>query len=90
EEQEYYPIVKLLSERSYKMKPIIETILKLNKDGLLQVNLTDLLSSYVHMSMNRLFMGRNRTNEFVVYDLLSKQYKSILAQQKHATKSINA
>lgn len=87
--QEHYPILELLKERSKKMKPIIQTILEMNNDGTLQANLYDLIGSYIHMNLDRLFMGRNRTNEFVVYDLLAKHYKSILAQQKQLSKKEN-
>jgi hypothetical protein len=38
------------------------------------------------MNLDRLFMGRNRTNEFVVYDLLFRHYKSTLARKKSALK----
>ena len=48
----------------------------------MQLSINDLLASILHMNLDRLFMGRNRTNEFVVYDLLSKYYKSTLARLK--------
>lgn len=81
-EQEYYPILQLLQERSFKMKSVIQTILQMNKDNLLQINLDELIGSFIHMNLDRLFMGRNRTNELVVYDLLAKYYKSVLFRVK--------
>jgi len=40
------------------------------------------------MMMNRLFMAKNRTNEFVVYDLLARYYKSSIAKAKTKTREL--
>lgn len=45
----------------------------------------DLLSSFIHMSINRLFEIQNRKNEFACYQLLYKYYKSKEARSKHNT-----
>ena len=86
EEKEYYPIIELLHHRSMCNKEVVKEILLLNTNGQLQVQLSDLLASLLHMNLDRLFMGRNRTNEFVVYDLLFKHYKSSLARLKSTSK----
>lgn len=36
-----------------------------------------ILSSYFHMSLNRLFLKDNRLNEYMVYDFLVKQYTTL-------------
>ena len=41
----------------------------------------DLMSSYVHMFMNRLFLTNNRTHELVIYYFLDRYYESCLARQ---------
>lgn len=41
------------------------------------------LSSYLHMEMNRLFTSNNRLNEMVVYNYLTRYYKSDIAKAKH-------
>jgi thiopeptide-type bacteriocin biosynthesis protein len=43
----------------------------------------NLLGSYVHMSMNRLFRSKNRMNELVVYDCLNRHYDSLMAREKY-------
>ncbi|MFT4752749.1 MAG: thiopeptide-type bacteriocin biosynthesis protein [Salibacteraceae bacterium] len=45
----------------------------------------DLVSSYIHMFLNRLFLSNPRYNEMFVYYLLSKHYSRIyrLAQKNH-------
>ena len=86
EAKEYYPIIELINTRSKSNEKMIETILLLNTNNELQLSINDLLASLLHMNLDRLFMGRNRTNEFVVYDLLARYYKSNLARLKSASK----
>jgi len=42
------------------------------------------ISSYIHMSMNRLFRSNNRIHELLIYDFLSRHYKSELARRKYS------
>lgn len=86
ETKDYYPIIELINVRSKSNEKIIEAIRLLNLNKELQLNINDLLASLLHMNLDRLFMGRNRTNEFVVYDLLARYYKSNLARLKSASK----
>lgn len=51
-----------------------------NQDTVMRDNL---LGSYVHMSMNRLFRSKNRLNELIVYDCLSRHYDSLAAREKY-------
>jgi lantibiotic biosynthesis protein len=44
------------------------------------VELFDLLSSYIHMTLNRLFAAQQRKHELVVYDLLYRYYDGKLAR----------
>jgi thiopeptide-type bacteriocin biosynthesis protein len=44
------------------------------------------MSSYLHMEMNRLFANNNRLNEMVVYNYLTKYYKSEIAKAKSQNK----
>lgn len=48
-----------------------------------QISINNLLSSYIHMLMNRLFKSKQRLHEMVVYDFLFRYYKSELAKQKY-------
>jgi thiopeptide-type bacteriocin biosynthesis protein len=85
-EKEYYPILELIQVRSQSNRIIVEDILMLRSSNQLMVRFSELLSSLLHMNLDRLFMGRNRTNEFVVYDLLTRQYKSTMARLKFDSK----
>ncbi len=44
------------------------------------------ISSYLHMEMNRLFANNNRLNEMVVYNYLTRYYKSEIAKAKSQNK----
>jgi thiopeptide-type bacteriocin biosynthesis protein len=48
--------------------------------------LTNLVSSYIHMHMNRIFLSRRRVHELVLYHYLSKYYQSAIARSKYETK----
>ena len=41
-----------------------------------------LLASYIHMSMNRLFIVNQRRHELVIYYLLAKHYEEINIKAK--------
>ncbi|WP_035653001.1 thiopeptide-type bacteriocin biosynthesis protein [Flavobacterium sp. ASV13] len=68
---------------------ITNTAIKYNIDEILKVikqesipenKLTYLISSFVHMSLNRLYYSNNRIHELVCYDVLWKFYKSKISR----------
>lgn len=83
EPREPYPFEAIIHRRSLWLKPIAEAIKKgvsASKHG---PDLRSLLASYLHMSMNRLFMAEQRTHELVIYHYLTRYYES---QQARALK----
>lgn len=46
-------------------------------------NLNDLMASYLHMFINRLFISNQRKVELVLYDYLLKFYESLVAREKN-------
>lgn len=83
---EYYSIIELLNERSKQVRVVSNKLVSFAQNGELQMPLNELIGNLLHMNLIRLFMGRNRTNEFVIYDLLAKTYKSKIAEFKHLNK----
>lgn len=79
---EYKPIYDILFRYEYNVIPIAEKILIHQSSGTLQRELPDLLASYIHMTLNRLFKSKNRVHEMVCYDFLYRYYKSALARNK--------
>ena len=55
---------------------VAKEILELKQANKLEVDINGLLSSYIHMFMNRLFSSSNRAYELVCYDFLARFYRS--------------
>lgn len=79
---EYAVIEEILVSYRDNFKEISRKILAVEKQGNLEIKLADLISSYIHMFMNRLFKSKNRMNEMVCYDFLFRYYKSVVAREK--------
>lgn len=76
-------ISDLIKLKQKNIDVIAKNILNINLEGKLQRSLDDLMSSYIHMQMNRLFRSKNRIYEMVCYDFLFRFYKSSLARKKY-------
>jgi thiopeptide-type bacteriocin biosynthesis protein len=73
---------EILAAHEKNIKEIALKILIFEKEGKLEIQLGDLISSYIHMLMNRLFKSKNRTHEMVCYDFLYRYYKSVVAMER--------
>lgn len=81
---EYAPILEVFDTYTIEINPIEEKIkILINKDNF-TVEIRSLLSSFIHMTMNRLFKSKNRVHEMVCYDFLYRYYKSLLARSKNS------
>lgn len=80
---ELKPLFELLSEKTQRIIPITKKILEINNENILHRSLDDLMGSYIHMLMNRLFKSKQRMHEMVIYDFLFRFYKSEMAKKKH-------
>ena len=78
---EYAPFLIALKNRTEEIKPKVLTILKLARNRKLSPNLAEVLASYLHMSINRIFKSQNRLHELICYDFLYRHYKSVLARE---------
>ncbi|MCK8481923.1 thiopeptide-type bacteriocin biosynthesis protein [Psychroserpens algicola] len=70
----------LIEERHREADRVIHKILDHQDNDTLQLSLTNLLSSVIHMSVNRAFRSKQRQHEMVVYDFLSKILKTKIAK----------
>ncbi|TPE18373.1 hypothetical protein FJN16_00780 [Tannerella forsythia] len=66
-------------KRSKDICPIVSDIQRICNRY--KINIQDLLHSYVHMSLNRLFRSRNRIHELVLYDFMKRYYNGMLARK---------
>ena len=71
---------QLLTERNTRLaEPVAAIREKIHHSG---KTLNDLLGSYIHMNMNRLFPSNNRQCEMIIYDLLCSYYTTEMAIAK--------
>jgi len=93
QDNEYVRVFNSILENSDKSKAIIEKIKnKLteseNKSAyslgylILFESPNDLLSSYIHMTLNRLFRTQQNIHELILYDYLFRYYNSLQARKK--------
>lgn len=72
--------IEFFNERSVSFIPVIKPILlNLNGDN---YRLYNLMQSYIHMFLNRLFVTQQRKYELIVYHFLEKYYSSRIAITK--------
>jgi len=80
-------IIDLIESRSDCMRNVFKQLTDFEKINT-QFSLKQTLTSYLHMTNNRLFRTRQRTHELVVYDMLKRYYWSIsrrmLAESKQS------
>ncbi len=67
-------------EEDVKTRDIIAKILQLEKQGKLTIAIENLLASFIHMTVNRVFSSKQRMYEMMLYDFLHRKNKSIFAR----------
>jgi len=79
-ENENKESIQIIKARKEAISPIAEKIIGMNQSHNLQISMESLLSSIIHMTMNRWFSSKNRLNEMVIYEFLSRFYTSKIAK----------
>ena len=72
--------IETIKIRKQAILPIADHLLAMEKSGKLQVPLKSLLTSMIHMTLNRWFRTKNRLYELVIYDFMSRFYTSEIAK----------
>ena len=78
----FRPLSEIIIQKSRIIKPIAAELLEMERRNLLEVPLNNLLGSYIHMMINRLFRSKQRIYELVLYDMLRRCYSSQIARTK--------
>ena len=86
QENEMLPLYEILVQKSEAIKPLVAQLMELHKKEQLVPALNDMMSSYIHMMLNRLFKSKQRVHELVVYDFMWNYYKGEVARQKYSKK----
>ena len=83
--EEYTSLFQPILENSEKSKTIIKNMIaqkQKTETGKKALFLEEKLSSYIHMTLNRLFRTRQRTHELILYDYLFRYYDSLIKRHK--------
>ncbi|MBD2699535.1 lantibiotic dehydratase [Spirosoma sp. BT702] len=75
-------------QRSEQVQPMIDYIQSLQEQGALSMSLENLLSSLIHMTVNRLFRSRQRFVEYSLYYHLHKHYRAVYGRTVLAKQSV--
>ncbi|WP_299534489.1 thiopeptide-type bacteriocin biosynthesis protein [Ulvibacterium sp.] len=86
DQPDYAPILNVIHTKEKEVQPLALQILECFDEGIMELRLDDLMASYLHMHMNRLFKSKNRVHELVCYDFLYRYYKSMIARNKYQKK----
>ena len=78
----YAEYKELFTNYSLSIKENINTVIELAKNNELEMNLSNLLASYIHMFLNRYFRANQRKHECIIYYMLFQYYRSVEAKSK--------
>lgn len=82
-ENDLKDIWNLLAIRTQQAQASVKKINELKESNQLNAEkYNTLITSLIHMLLNRLFKSQQRTHELVIYDLLFQYYKSMIARNK--------
>ena len=80
-EDETNEIIDVINNRKNAICPIAEKLISFDKSEVHKNSLNSLLTSLIHMTMNRWFRTKNRLHEMVIYEFLSRNYTSEIAKK---------
>lgn len=69
--------------RAVRLEPVIKKMKEMDDLNELGISFDSLISSFVHMFLNRVFMNKPRLQEAIVYDLLHMHYRNEVARARH-------
>lgn len=81
-DENFHRLLKYVTKRTKNLEPTVKQLqmkLAKHKDS----QLGNLLQSYIHMMLNRLFMSKNRVHELVLYDFMRRYYTSEISKSKY-------
>ena len=83
QEKDFISLYQPIKKRTKELMPVVRQIKsKLGKGE----KINDLLNSYIHMTLNRLFRSKNRQHEMILYDFMFRYYTSEIAKLKYCKK----
>ncbi|MBI9034144.1 MAG: thiopeptide-type bacteriocin biosynthesis protein [Bacteroidales bacterium] len=83
-DSELAPLFQALQNKSILTQESVQNILQLNAEQKLEITLPELVSSFIHMMLNRIFKSKQRVHELVIYEFSYRYYKSEIAKLKYS------
>lgn len=74
-----------VKRRSKELMPVVRVLIEKIKKNECEISLNELVASYIHMTMNRLFRSKNRLHELILYDFMRRYYTSKIVRTKMTT-----
>jgi thiopeptide-type bacteriocin biosynthesis protein len=78
--------IEALERRSAAIAPVVDRMRALERSGALNVPLSDIIASVLHMHANRMLLSQQRAQELVIHDLLMRHYGSEIARARAAAR----
>lgn len=75
---DFRDVMEIFDERSMRNKEIVDKIYVEIPEQERVVKISELLRSFIHMSVNRMFMSYQRKYELLIYNFLERYYTSII------------
>lgn len=82
-EKEFLALSEPIKRRTKQLASIVASI---KSKASKEYSVNELLKSYLHMMLNRLFRANNRVHELILYDFMFRYYTSELAKAKYNKK----
>ncbi len=79
-------MLSFIREKSIRVRPLIARLKELQDENKLEVPVSSLLSSYIHMLINRVIALNPRQHELVIYDMLYTYYRSAVKRSEQKEK----
>lgn len=75
-------LMNVLESKKENLNKVTKEIIALAKKGKLDVDMTSLLTSIIHMQINRIITSSPRLHELCIYDFSYRQYQSMWIQNR--------
>ena len=83
--QSHYPVIAhIVQQKMVEMAPLFAELARIRDANLLQTDFFQLISSIIHMMLNRLITHKERVHEMLVYEFLKKFYTTQYFLSKQA------
>jgi len=79
-EEAFTSLSQPIQKRTKQLMPVVEQI---RRKATKEYSVNELLKSYLHMMLNRLFRSKNRMHELILYDFMYRYYTSEIAKLKY-------